>query len=127
MMTPYLPYLKVLFVVAVAAAGLYSGHAWTENKLAAEMERKNSALRDADSALRASANALREQKRANLQRIADAEHYAKASEAATKVAEAHADAEKRRADDFEQQLLIAKRRPDCDLLLKTNVRQVCGF
>ena len=126
-MTPYLPYLKVLFVVAVAAAGLYSGHAWTENKLAAEMERKNSALRDAGGALRAAANALREQKRANLQRIADAERYARGSASAAQVANAAADTEKARADDFERQMLIAKRRPDCDALLKTNVRQVCGF
>ncbi|WP_396616794.1 hypothetical protein ACHZ97_04250 [Lysobacter soli] len=123
--------IAVILVVALLfVGGVYVGR----GQRAGEIEKKNGALlvaagklSDAQRSLGAAGTALRKVNDEARTRIEQAAAQKRAADqAAIAAASAAADA-KARLKKFERKLELAKRNPDCDALLSTDVLKVCGL
>lgn len=84
-------------------------------------------LKDAERSLRAAGAALDAQNQANQARIAAAEQAEKEAQAAGEVAALELKKAQKRIADLDKKYEHARRNPDCDALLNTDLQKVCGL
>lgn len=118
-----LPLLLLLWCVGV---GVTAGRAHQKTMDAAAMLKKDAALREAAVQLSHAADALRQQNAENKRLVAAAREATQREAAALQAAQAEKVRLARESQAFERRLQQAQRRPDCRMLLETDVRQVCG-
>lgn len=128
---PYLALIKALGIVVVIAAvftgGCRYGKASEAEAHAAAIAKKNAALTAASAELHTAANILRRVNAEAQRRKAEAERLRLATDAATRAAD---DAKKRleeRTRAYDEQLKRARRKPECQALLDTDLRRVCDL
>lgn len=125
---PYLPLVGLLVAVVLLFGGCSWGKSIQTGKTAEKVATLKQSLVDAQTSLKAAAKALRAQNADNKRRIAEAERTAKVAGRVEGYAEAMETRAHKVADAYAKGLRDAARRsPDCDALLKSDVLQVCGL
>jgi len=138
---PLKPYADLLRVFAWAAAAIFltaalfiGGVYVGRGQQAGTVAKKNTALLvaagklgDAYRSLDGAAKALSKVNDEAKARIEQAAAQKRAADQAAIVAASAAADAKARLKEFERKLELAKRRPDCDVLLSTDVLKVCGL
>lgn len=125
---PYLPIAWLLLAVILLFGGCSWGKSIERGNAADTIARKDKALTAARDSLRGAASALRAQNADNKRRVDEA---ARAARLAGK-AEGIAQGQQRRADAeataYQRGMdAAARRKPSCDVLLRTDVRKECGL
>lgn len=115
-----------LMGVLLFVGGLLCGMSAQKQRNAASLTEKDAALREAAAQLTHAADALRQQHAANRRLAAAAREATQREAAALQAAQAEKVRLARESQAFERRLQQARRRPDCRMLLETDVRQVCG-
>ncbi len=131
---PYASLLKWALIAFLCLAILRGGCVWQRNieadkraTLQGKIDAKGAALVNAGKALRASGDALREQDRAAGEAIAEAERTASLAKEAESVALGKYKALAERVKEEDRRWdEAARRKPDCDKLLKADLKAVCG-
>lgn len=125
---PYLPIAWLLLAVILLFGGCSWGKSIERGNAADTIARKNEALTAAHNSLRGAASALRAQNADNAKRVQEAARAAKLAGLAQGIAEG----QQRRGDAvgraYQRGLdAAARRKPSCDVLLRTDVRKECGL
>lgn len=125
---PYLPLAWLLLAVVLLFGGCSWGKSIQSVADAKALKASADALAASETSLRAAADALRRQNADNKLRIADAERTAKLADAGKADAQHQVDALRVQMDGYAKQLrAAAKRSPDCDALLNSDLLKVCGL